>query len=464
MKTNLRAVIYAAIVGLVLVLTAAFAGAQGNIIYALHGIDGSFPGQLALDAAGNIYGSAGSGGGTGRSCHGCSTIFKLSPATGVWTETTIYNFTGGADGGADYRGVVVDGQGNLFGVTFVGGTAPCRCGTIFELSPTASGAYSYQLLYSFTDFSDGGYPLSLVIDAKGNLYATTQAGGINTNNINCGSGCGAVFELSPPTVQGGSWTGTPVYAFNGWGDGITPEGLVLDNAGNLYGFAELGGDEDDPNCYGAHGCGTAFRLSPASDGSWAFSVIYTFKPSDGAQPLSAPVFDAAGNLYGAGFAGGKNCAFDALGCGAIFELSPPADETSSGEPSSGTWSITHLHAFSGGYDGAFPVGPLAFDAAGNIYGATFGGGSTSCGQSHGCGIVFKMSPAAGGGWIFTRLSAFPGQTNGGNRPEAGIILDAAGNLYGSTGYGGYQQNKPCKTAQGCGVIYELPAVAARLAK
>jgi hypothetical protein len=462
-KTSLRQIISATVTFLVFTLgIAAFAQKKTEtILYSFQGTDGSFPGQLTFDAAGNIYGSAGSGGAFGGN------IFRLSlAADGGWTETTLYSFTGGTDGGSDYRGVVVDGQGNLFGVTFVGGTALCRCGTIFELSPTASGAYTYQLLYSFTDFSDGGYPLSLIIDARGNLYATTQAGGTNISNINCGSGCGAIFELSPPTAQGGTWTPVPLYDFQGWGDGVTPEGLVLDNAGNLYGFAELGGDEGDTNCYGAHGCGTAFRLSPNSDGSWTFSVIYTFKPTDGAQPLSAPVFDAAGNLYGAGIAGGKNCPWSTIfpGCGAIFELSPPADESYSDDSRSGKWKITHLHAFSGGYDGAFPVGPLVFDAAGNIYGATAGGGSTACGQAHGCGNVFKMNPITGGGWNLSRLWAFPGQADDGNGPEAGVILDAAGNLYGSTGFGGYQQGKICKAAKGCGVIYELPAVAARLAK
>jgi uncharacterized repeat protein (TIGR03803 family) len=241
--------------------------------------------------------------------------------------------------------------------------------------------------------------------------------------------------------------------------------LILNRVGNLYGFALYGGELGNEDCYGRAGCGTAFRLSPNSDGSWTFSVIYTFHPSDGSQPQGSPVFDAAGNLFGSASVGGKACplAGNTFGCGTIFELSPPMGETTSGESNSGYWRINTLHAFSGIYDGAFPGGPLAFDAAGNLYGATYGGGDTACGQSYGCGTVFKLSPVPSGGWLFTRLWAFPNQANGGDRPVAGVVLDANGNLYGSTGYGGYYQTKQCAT-DGCGVIYELPSVAVGIAK
>jgi uncharacterized repeat protein (TIGR03803 family) len=216
---------------------------------------------------------------------------------------------------------------------------------------------------------------------------------------------------------------------NGTGGSIPGGGLVFDSADNLYGVAAYGGNPDTckPN-----GCGVIYELSPSSSG-WTETVLHTFSGGwDGANSKATLLFDAAGNLYGTTSSGGDASACTDHNCGVVFKLAPQSD---------GTWKETVLHAFTGGKDGANPNGTLAFDAAGNLYGTTYVGGSTTtnCFPSVGCGVVFELSPTTSGPWKETTLHVFSGGSDGG-QPLAGVTLNAAGNLFGATKFGGYEGN------------------------
>ena len=257
---------------------------------------------LVMDANGNLFGTAYSGGTAGCLYNvGCGLVFEIS-ASG--TETVLYNFAGAPDAANPRSGVIFDGQGNFYGTTFYGGTGSgCAypefgCGTVFKV--TRSGTET--VLYSFSGEADGGYPNGgLVLDAEGNLYGTTG---------NCGSsGCniGAVFKLTPSGAM------TLLHSFAGGLDGAYPNGgLVLDAQGNLYGTTEEGGGS---GCYGGDGCGTVFKLTPAG----VETILYRFNGApyaDGSGPAGGLVFDGQGNLYGATAGGG---AYDE---GTIFKIMP----------------------------------------------------------------------------------------------------------------------------------------------
>jgi uncharacterized repeat protein (TIGR03803 family) len=289
------------------------------------------------------------------------------------------------------------------------------------------------VLHQFLTQDDGSHAAAgLIWDTDGNLYGATVMGGGP-----CGDG--AVFELSPQ--QGGGWTEKVLYSFNycdgTYTDGSWPTGdLVMDAAGNLYGITNNGGTN---TCYqSGQGCGTVFELSPNGDGSWTETVLHNFGTgADGAWPAGGLVFDAAGNLYGTTSTGGLHtCAPTGSGCGTVFELSPNGD---------GSWSETVLYNFSGRY-GNGPLAALIFDADGNLYGTTSGGGTfTSCNGGYGCGTAFELSPAGGGSWTYRKLRNF-GSPNDGSYPSGTLLLDAGGNLYGTTQHGG---------TQGAGIVFRL---------
>jgi uncharacterized repeat protein (TIGR03803 family) len=400
--------------GLVLIVAVnAEASDTFTLLYDFNYYAGADPiGDLIFDSAGNIYGTAASGGLQSPNCEfNCGVVFELSPSGGGWTYKAIYYFTGGEDGGEPHGRLTLDAKGNLYGTTYLGGTVngSCStgCGTVFELSPSA-GDWNFTLLHSFSG-PDGSTPWTgLTPDSAGKLYGTTTGGG--------SAGAGTVFGLSP---SGGSWAFSTLYDFKSYSDGFFPfSDLAIDGAGNLYG-ATLEGGSSGPNCYAATGCGTVFELS-SSGGVWKFSVLHTFqgvkqgaKTGDGSGPWGAIALDSAGNVYGTTSQGGRT-----YGGGTVFKVSQSA----------GKWKEQILHRFGATPSaGGEPLGGVTLDKAGNLY------GTTSYGGPSGNGTVFSLTPLQTGGWKFASLYSFSynGQPDG-IHPEAGVIPDAAGNLYGTT--------------------------------
>lgn len=247
-------------------------------------------------------------------------------AGGGWTERVLHNFGNGVDGASPWAGLIIDATGNLYGTTHDGGTY--GVGTVFELTPTGGGGWTEKVLHSF-NFTDGGGPYGgLVMDAAGNLYGTTYAGG--------SGGWGTVFELTP--TGGGGWTEKVLFSFGDIGGGPYA-GLIFDSAGNLYGTT-IGG--------GTYGYGRVFELTPTGGGGWTEKVLHSFgiiNATDGAGPYAGLIFDSAGNLYGTTYSGPViNGAY----VGTVFEL----------QPTGGGWRETVLYSFSNGTDGSSPYGGL----------------------------------------------------------------------------------------------------------
>jgi uncharacterized repeat protein (TIGR03803 family) len=290
----------------------------------------------------------------------------------------------------------------------------------------ASGVFATAqretILYRFqgSEQGDGSLPdAGVIADKFGNLYGTTTDGGF--------LGHGVVYELSPPVPPATVWTEAILYRFTGSPDGAGPfAGLAFDGAGNLYGTTAIGGAS--PNC--SFGCGTVFELAPPADAGqpWAESVIYSFGGSDGATPFAAVILDQAGNIYGTTMAGGASDG------GTVFELSPP-------QAPNQPWSESVLHDFTTGSDGGGPIGPVAFDGAGNLYGAAYNGGK------FGMGTVFKLTPSTGGSWAETVLHNF-GDVNSkdGANPSSGLVITTSGEMAGTTPLGG---------SHGAGTVYGL---------
>ncbi|HLY07359.1 MAG TPA: choice-of-anchor tandem repeat GloVer-containing protein [Rhizomicrobium sp.] len=417
------------------------AASNERIVYAFTGgADGANPAaSLVADNAGNLYGTAGFGGDS--SCRltshhfidhrveqnpGCGILFRLSTAGG---ETTLHTFTGDKDGagppGALYNGA----GGNLFGVTAEGGgkKSACRrgCGTVFELKSDGSE----KLLYAFVGGNDGVSPDgTLTADASGNFYGTTGDGGSYACGAGNQLGCGTVFELTP----GGSES--ILHAFSDpRSDGVYPGGtLVVDKAGNVYGLTAAGGSDSDCGL-GAEGCGVLFEISAGA----VESILHRFTGgSDGAYPTGNLVTDGAGTMVFTTMGGGSDtdCGLGPYGCGVLFRFAK------------GT--LTVLHIFKGGSDGAYPIGSLLLDGSGNVFGTTGGGGSTkNCGLggAFGCGTLFEVS--AGGSE--TVLHAFKGGRNDGAYPTSGLFA-LNNHLYGTTATGGTGCGKA-----GCGTVFEV---------
>jgi len=327
-------------------------------------------------------------------------------------EKVLYSFgNGAAPQTGPYSALTSDAAGNLYGTTIELGAY--GVGTVFELTPKAGGSWSEKVLHTFGSGTDGTYPLGgMIFDAAGNLYGTAQLGGAN--------GYGIVFELMPKA--GGGWTEKVLHSFASGADGQQPEGtLIFDSAGNLYGTTQYGG---------AYNVGTVFELRSTAGGSWAEKVLHTFgSGTDGTYPIGGVTFDAAGNLYGTAQFGGAN------GDGTVFELTPKAG---------GGWTETTVHSFDNRADGAEPVASVIFDAAGNLYGTTYSGGTYLY------GTVFKLTPTGGGGWTETTLHSFPNNNgvDGSNPAYGSLIFDAGGNLYGTASYGG-------RASPGGGTVFEL---------
>ncbi len=306
--------------------------------------------------------------------------------------------------------------------------------------PVRAQAQTETTLFSFTGTSTGENPDSgLVFDHAGNLYGTTPSGGATSRTCKMTTGCGMVYELSPD--GSGGWTQTILYTFTGAPDGQQPAGtLTFDAAGNIYGVTNGGGNKSKP-CWTTQGCGVVYRLSPNSSGGWTETVLYAFTGgADGASPYAGVSLDAAGNLYGTASYGGNTACTSVSGglaCGVVFELSPS---------SSGAWTQTLLHSFTGGADGYHPYTGVIFDSSGNLYGSAQG--ATTCGN---CSVAFRLSPVSGG-WHETVIHNFSGGRDGGG--VGSLMFDGAGNLYGIAGGG----NPSCGVgggSGGCGVVFKL---------
>jgi uncharacterized repeat protein (TIGR03803 family) len=343
---------------------------------------------MVFDKSGNLYGTTDSGG-----IFAFGTIFELSPSeAGGWEESVLHSFNG-TDGGTPNDGLVFDAAGNLYGTA----------GTVFELTPSGSGVWTLTVIFDLSRTA-GANPVGGVIfdGPTRRLYGTTPYG----------DGSGAVFALAPGTS--GMWS--EIVLHNAVGPARA--GLVADKAGNLYGTTTSGGTGNN---------GTIYELSHTPGGGWAYRVLYNFPGgSDGADINAGLVLDASGNLYGTSTFGG------ASNNGTVFELK---------RTTGGNWKEKVLYNFGGGEDGTLPVGGVVFDTAGNLYGTTqFGGGQGTChngSELDYCGTVFKLSPpsSGSGSWSESMLYRFTGADDGGN-PGNNLVLDSAGNVYGTATVGG----------------------------
>jgi len=395
----------------------------------------------------------------------CLALFAVAvtlvlPSSASWKEKVLYSFQGGTDGSLPAGGVIFDKAGNLYGLTIYGGSTTCPpgwCGTIYELSPPQQkgGAWTETVLYVFKGHNqnDGSSPSgSLIADRAGNLYGVTGYGGSGPCVLfGTATGCGTVFELSPPQTKGGKWAEKVLYDFQGGNDGDLPTGpLVFDSAGNLYGATEFGGGKGT-TCdvfYGGN-CGTVFELSPPKQkgGKWTERVLHSFagikagkQYGDGALPNGGLVLDTKGTIYGTTYAGGNSaghCDFglEGIGCGTVFKLAPPL-ATAAG------WTETILHRFRGyPNDGGLPSAGLIFDSGGTLYGTTTGGGD----QAEGTVFVLKQPKERGGPWQETLLHQFTAGSDGAV-PIASLTLNVRGVLYGTASIGG---------AVGGGTLFQL---------
>ncbi len=404
-----------------------FATAE-KTVYSFLGVpDGSYPATgLIADAAGNLYGTTVEGG-AGVPCP-CGTVFELSPPTtegGSWTETIIHSFASGpSDGASPYGTLIFDKLGNLYGTTESGGVN--NIGTVFELSPPAEsgGPWTETLLWIFPSSGRSGfYPTGkLAMDASGNLYGTTGDGGANFPSCHCG----LVYELVKPKAASQKWTERVLYNFGSVaGDGFAPgSGVILRNL-TLYGTTSAGG---------SGGGGVVFSLTPKS-GLWSETILHNFRADVGGSDPLGGVIDSVGNLYGTTERAGdpSSLCIRSNGCGTIYELSPPSAP-------GGGWEETTLYSFMDSGDGSRPGAALWRDKQGNLYGtATQGGLKNPSGSPPRLGTVFKLKPpsVSGGTWSFAVLHKFGGVSangDGGYPTDELVLVDGA--LYGTTFLGG----------------------------
>jgi uncharacterized repeat protein (TIGR03803 family) len=422
------------------------AASKYKVLYAFKsGSDGNYPSSaLVLDIAGNLYGTTIFGGGDQQYCSGlepgCGTVFMLARGSnGKWKERVLHRFQSGSssDGSAPNGALIFDASGNLYGTTSTGGGAAQQCssgafggcGTVFELSPKSGGGWTENVLYRFQINAGGAGPYGgLVFDQAGNLYGTAAAAGNCCDPI-FGWGAGVAFQLTPGSS---GWSENVLHSFcaqKNCSDGNAPySGLLRAPDGALYGTTAYGGGDTFP-CDNL-GCGTVFKLTGNSNGSWSEQVLNDFIGRDGIQPFNNLTADKEGNLYGTTPAEG------AFGNGTVFKLAPAKD---------GRWTFSVLFNFHIGYagSGSFSTG-VVFDNAGNLYGTAWGPESGNC-AGGGCGLVYKLEPRPRGPWKYSVVHAFQGGQDGGD-PTGSLIIDKNGNLFGTAGFGG---------AGGYGVVFEI---------
>ncbi|MGO9432782.1 MAG: choice-of-anchor tandem repeat GloVer-containing protein [Terracidiphilus sp.] len=330
----------------------------------------------------------------------CEFITLAAEPVQAQAYTVIHSFTDQDDGALPYAGVTLDTAGNLYGTTLEGAAG---FGEVFKMS-FVNSKWVFTTLHLFGNQHDGEYPFAGVIrDANGAIYGTDSMGG----RYNWGT----VFQLRPPPTIPSPWNENIIHSFTGGSDGSIPTSqLVFDESGNLYGTTTGGGT----------GFGDVFELTP-SNGGWTETVLYTFTGrGDGDNPWSNVVLDSASNIYGTTVNGG------ALVCGTVFQLTP----------SGSSWVETVLHNFTGFGDGCHPYAGVILDHAGNLYGTT-----VDTTLSGGVGTVFELS-AGNGQWSYRSLYSFTTVPSGfgsqctdggaGTGPTGNLIMDSAGNLYGTT--------------------------------
>jgi uncharacterized repeat protein (TIGR03803 family) len=379
---------------------------------------GPFAG-VTRDAAGNLYGTT-----TVVGDDNSGTVYELKDSHMSWSLNNLFAFSSrGNPGYFPWSGVVFGPDSAMYGTTLSGGAN--GDGIVYKLAPppticrTVLCSWEQTVLYEFQGSPDGASPAlgNVIFDRAGNLYGTTAAGGA--------FGKGTVFELSP---SNGGWTEKVLYSFMGGTDGSDPYGtLVFDSAGNLYGTTPNGGNT---GCSENDGCGTVFELSPSGSG-WTERILVTFEQgSNGCNPYGGLIFDQSGNLYGTtALCGAQNG-------GTVFELSPNGDN----------WTFSLLYALGPDISGlGGPLGSLAIDGAGSLYGTTQGDGNA------GQGTAFKLT-LLNGAWTYTELHEFIGGPDDGSEPIGGPIVDAMGVVYGTTYAGGSQS---CSFEEQCGVIWAI---------
>jgi uncharacterized repeat protein (TIGR03803 family) len=383
-------------IAVTLILAATAWASSESVIYSFN--------SFSADAKGNLYGTTDSGGVT-TTPYG--TVFKLTLSGGVWTETILHNFIGGATDGAypQYSSLVFDKAGNLYGTTYQGGTK--NYGTVFKLTKSGS-TWTFSLIHSFTNVPpDGCYPQAgLSFDTAGILYGTTYQCGVH--------GVGTVFQMKPSKS---AWTYKVIHTFPGPPSGDYPvSGLTQGKHGYYYGTTYYGGP--------TFNAGTVYRLFQAR-GIWVGQTIYNFSGgASGSHPDSSLTMDAAGNFYGTTYDGGD------LNLGTVFELKAGKNDK---------YSYRVLYSLKGNPDGNTPFNGagVTLDAKGNLFGTTYYGGTNNAGAAY----ELKLTS----GHYKERVLWSFGTSGDGANPRAGVIL-VKGKLYGTT-YGG--------GAHGAGTVFTI---------
>lgn len=402
-----------------------------RILYRFEGGgDGAHPESgVVMDSAGNLYGTTYGTPRGGNACGACGTVFRISARS--LKEMPLHAFAGDDDGAYPTAGLILDGAGNLYGVTQLGGSGCTTsyiagCGTVFEIH---ARSHSETILQSYS--AKGGWAPDggLIADEAGNLYGTTSSGGC----ANGTGGCGTVFEIAAGTFN---VSVLHTFAQGADVDGFPRGRLIMDRAGNLYGTTWTSNPQSQLS-------GVLYEIVA---GSRELKVLHTFAGGrDGDMPNGDLIVDAKGDLYGTTQFGGGFCdsgsspGVDAMGCGVVFEI----QANGHGE--------TIWYRFKGGDDGMDPRSGLIADGAGNVYGTTYLGG-VSC-QS-GCGTVFKVAAAT---HEETVLYRFKGGRDGAG-PQGSLLMDGAGNVYGTTLRGGSDCQRRAELGPGCGTVFEITAI------
>jgi uncharacterized repeat protein (TIGR03803 family) len=359
---------------------------------------------MAIDSLGNLYGTTTSGGAT----HGV--VFELVPHASRYKYSLLWAF--GVDDTLDYPwgDLILDKDGNLYGVTALGGAN--NCGAVFELKPNG-GNWSLSTLYEFYGSVDGCSPYALTYAGKASgqpwdesspLYGTAQLGGTYDN--------GVVYQL----VNNGSyWSETPIHAFQ---TSLLPTGLLEDAAGNLWGTTQQGGKYNG---------GLMYRLA---SGTWKEAVLHNFcntsNCADGGAPIGRLFMDLSGDVFGTTAAGGSNCSSG--GCGVVFERT-----------SGGTYQVIYNFCSAANCaDGAEPFGGVIMNGSGNLVGTTFYGGSGQYTGTDGAGAAFELTNSRGV-WSETVLHSFcslAGCTDG-EFPVSNPVADTSGRIFTVSEGGGH---------------------------